>query len=557
MDTHNPGKVVIVGSGVAGAMTAAYLRAAFGDRTAVVLLGSPADGAGAVAQDAGAGHESTLGDLRAFFAFLGLAEEDWMPACGATYKLAVRLQDWSGPGQYAYLPFEPARRAGGFPLTEWWLRRRPSGRFDRDCFVAAWLCDAGRVPHRLDGAAPGADAAAVPYGYHADSAALTRLLTRYAVERGALRLSGGPTEVRLDARGWIDCLVTEEHGEIRGDLFVDCTGERGLLLHRALKVPRVSYRDTLPNDAVVTLEAPADPRTRGLPPYTTVTARGAGWMWTVPLLDRIGAGYAYAAEYRTPEEAERALRAHVGPEAAGVPAAHAPLLPGRSAQAWRHNCVAVGASAGRAEPLGTVGDAVLVPHTLEQLVRHFPGADWHPRLRDGFNAATAALLDGEREFATLHYRGAARDDTQYWRDAQTLALPAGLAERLEGWRVLPPGPEHTGRGHAGRPAHTYTSVLIGTGGAVPRPPAALSLVGEAAALEEFAAVRRTARALAGSLPTAYEYLAQLGAMSPSAAGLSVLSTGHPQAPSRVPSRVPSQVAERAGAHGAPGGSGNA
>ncbi|CAM5242357.1 hypothetical protein STENM327S_05158 [Streptomyces tendae] len=317
---------------------------------------------------------------------------------------------------------------------------------------------------------PAADAdpaAAVPYGYHLDSAALARLLTRYAVERGAVTLNGTPTDVRLDARGWIECLVTEEHGEIHGDLFVDCTGERGLPLHRALKVPRVSHRDTLPNDSLVTLEAPADMRARGIPPYTTVTARGAGWIWTVPLFDRIGAGHAYAAEYCTPEEAERALREHVGPEAAGAAAVHSPLLPGRGAQAWKHNCVAVGASAGRGEPLGTVGEASATHHALEQLVRHFPGADWHPRLRDGFNAATAALLDAEREFATLHYQGAARDDTQYWRDAKTLALPGDLAARLDGWRVLPPGPEHPGRGHRGRPAHAYTSVLIGTGGAPP------------------------------------------------------------------------------------------
>ncbi|MFI1754642.1 tryptophan halogenase family protein [Streptomyces sp. NPDC020571] len=529
MSTHSPGKVVIVGAGVAGAMTAAYLKAAFGDRTEVVLVGFPPAGEPA-------GHESTLGDIRDFFDFLGLAEEDWMPACDATCKLAVRVQDWRGPGQYFYLPFEPARRAGGFPLTEWWLRQRPSGRFDRDCFVSAWLCDAGRVPRPAADAGPGADAA-VPYGYHLDSAALTRLLTRYAAERGAVSLTGDPTDVRLDARGWIECLVTEEHGEVHGDLFVDCTGERGLLLHRALKVPRVSYRDTLPNDSLVTLEAPADMRTRGIPPYTTVTARGAGWMWTVPLFDRIGAGHAYATEYCTPEEAERALREHVGPEAAGAAAVHTPLLPGRGAQAWKHNCVAVGASAGRAEPLGTVGDASAAHHALERLVRHFPGADWHPRLRAGFNAATAAALDGEREFATLHYQGAARDDTQYWRDAKTLVLPGGLAERLAGWRVLPPGPEHPGDGHRGRPGHAYTSVLIGTGGAPPRAPGALPLVGDAVALREFAAVRHEAAALTGTSPTGYEYLAQLGATSPPADRRSVLSTGQRTRPPQVGEQV--------------------
>jgi tryptophan halogenase len=159
------------------------------------------------------------------------------------------------------------------------------------------------------------------------------------------------------------------------------------------------------------------------------------------------------------------------------------------------------------EPLGTTGVASFAHHALEQLVRHFPGADFSPRLRDGYNAAVARSLDGAREFLTLHYQGAARDDTQYWRDAKTRPLPGGIAEHLARWRVLPPRAEHT-PGCPGLPGHAYASLLIGTGAVTPRAPAALSLVDDTVARKEFTAVRDLARTLSELLPTPYEYIAQ-------------------------------------------------
>lgn len=501
MNARNPEKVVIVGGGIAGSMTSAYLKAAFGDRISVTLVDS--GDAGAVGDD-----EASLGDMQRFFQFLGLAEEDWMPVCDATYKLAVRFQDWNRPERHFYLPFEPAREVGGFPLTEWWMHNGPSRRFDRDCFVTASLCDAGRGPRHLDGATPGPGVFG-SYGYHFEARALAGHLTRYAVRRGLRHLVGEVLEVHLNPRGWIDHLVTAPHGPIHGDLFVDCTGGRGLLLHRTLKVPYLSYQDTLPNDSMVTLWVPADMRARGIPPYTTVTAQGAGWIWTVPLFSRIGTGYVYSGEYCTPSEAERTLREFIGPEALGVEAFHGRLFAGRSQQAWKHNCVAVGASGGRVEPLGASGVS-FVHHALEQLVRHFPGPDWHPKLRDGYNASIAQAMDGAREFLTLHYQGAARDHTQYWRDAKTRPMPDDLTERIARWRVRPPGAEQT-RYHRGLPPHAYVCVLLGTGAIGLRPSTAVTLVDDTSARKEFAAVREMARSLVDSLPTPYEYITQLSA----------------------------------------------
>ncbi|WP_331743247.1 tryptophan 7-halogenase (plasmid) [Streptomyces sp. NBC_01136] len=506
MSAQKTERVVIVGGGVAGWMTASYLKAVLGDDVAVTLVAS---GETAAPQD----DEASLGDLGRFFDVLGLAEEDWMPACDATYKLAVRFQDFSRPRHHFYLPFEQTREADGFPLTEWWLRIGPSGRFDRDCFVAAWLCDAGRSPRDSYGLLPGHGAAAMSYGYHIEAEALTRLLTGYAVDRGVRHLSDEVLDVALDARGWIDHVLTAEHGAVHGDLFVDCTGTRGLLLRRALKVPFVSYQDTLPGDSVVTLRVPADMKAHGIPPYTAITARAAGWIWSIPLVSRIGTGYVYGREYCTPEEAERALREFAGPEAAGAEAVHTGLSSGRSLRAWKHNCVAVGAAAGRVEPLEATGIS-FVHHALERLVRlvrRFWGAVSDPGPGEDYNAAVAQELDAAREFLTLHYQGAARDDTQFWRDAQTCPLPGALVERIERWRVPPPDAQDRPPNPQGLPPHAYTSILLGTGAIALRPRAALALVDDHAARQEFAAVKETARSLVEALPTQYDYFSRLRA----------------------------------------------
>ncbi|KOG32639.1 hypothetical protein AQJ84_39450 [Streptomyces resistomycificus] len=489
-------------------MTASYLKAALGDDVALTLV---APGETAAPPD-----ETSLGDLAQFFDVLQRAEEDWMPACDATYKLAVRFQDFSRPRHHFYLPFEQMPQADGFPLTEWWLRMQPSGRFDRDCFVAAWLCDAQRSPRHTPGPTPGQDAARPPYGYHLDAQALTRYLTAYAVERGVHHLTDEVHDVRLDARGWIDHVMTARHGAVDGDLFIDCTGTRGLLLRRALKVPFVSYQDTLPGDSMVTLRVDADMKAHGIPPYTAITAQAAGWTYSIPLLTRIATGYVYAQEYCTPQEAERTLREAAGPEAAGAPATHTTLSFGRSLHAWKHNCVAVGAAAGRVQPLQATAISY-VHHALQQLAplvapvaQAVRSGGPHTDLQEHYNTALAQELDAARDLSTLHYLGAARQDTQFWRDAQTCPLPDALAQAIERWRVRPPGTEHQ-PGPKGLPQHAHTSILLGTGALALPPSTALSPLDDRAARQEFAALKQRAQTLVKTLPTQYDYFSQISA----------------------------------------------
>jgi tryptophan halogenase len=499
-------------------MTASYLKAAFGDRVSVTLVES--DRVATI----GVG-EATFSTVRHFFDYLGLDEREWMPECNASYKLGIRFENWQAPGHHFYHPFERLRVVDGFPLTDWWLRLRPGDRFDQDCFLIASLCDAKRSPRYLDGTlfeqeyversgqgvyrtTLSEQQTQFPYAYHFDAALLAKYLGGYATRRGVQHVLDDVVDVALDERGWIDHVVTRGSGAIHGDLFIDCSGFTGLLLNRALGTPFLSYQDTLPNDRAVALRVPVDMARQGLRPCTTATAMDAGWIWTIPLYERIGTGYVYASDYCSPEEAERTLREFVGPAADGLEANHLRMRVGRSQESWVRNCVAIGLSSGFVEPLESTG-IFFIQHGIEQLVKHFPGDDWDPRLREAYNRRIADCMDGVREFLCLHYRGAARSDNDYWRDTKTRAIPDSLAERLEQWTTKLPDSETIWPHYHGFETYSYTSMLLGLGGVPMRPPAALDLIDGTGAAKEFELVRDQAKDLVDRLPSHHDYLASM------------------------------------------------
>ncbi|MGW2377897.1 MULTISPECIES: tryptophan halogenase family protein [Kitasatospora] len=510
--------VVVLGGGTAGWMASAYLRAAFGNNIDVTVVESRRIGTIGVG-------EATFSTVRHFFDYLGLSESDWMPECNATYKLAVRLEDWRAPGDVFYHPFERMRIVDGVPLTDWWQRLRPTERFDHDCFLIPWLCDAKASPRHLDGRLFEQDFAEdpdrqpyrttlaeqntqFPYAYHFDASLLADFLTRYAVERGVRQIIDDVVDVRLDERGWIDHLVTKGHGELRADLYVDCSGFRSRLLGQALDEPFISFQDALPNDRAVALRVPVDTAVEGIRPCTTATAQDAGWIWTIPLLDRIGTGYVYAADYCEPEEAERVLREFVGPAADGLEANHIRMRIGRSRRAWVNNCVGIGLSAGFVEPLQSTG-IFLIQHAIEQLVRYFPGTERESVLRDGYNLSVARAIEGVREFLILHYRGAARADNDYWRDAKRRAVPDDMAWRLEQWQGKLPDNDTTYPYYHAFEPYSYVCMALGLGGIPLHHPPALDLFDAARAQHELSRVREQAQALLKTLPSQAEYLSRL------------------------------------------------
>ncbi|WP_214106917.1 tryptophan halogenase family protein [Acrocarpospora catenulata] len=506
--------VVIVGGGTAGWMTATYLKTAFGDRVSVTLVESariPTIGVG----------EATFSTIRHFFDYLGLDEQDWMPQCAASYKLAIRFENWRGDGTHFYHPFERLRVADGFTLADWHMALNgDSATFDRHCYVTPWLCEARRSPRLLGGGlfVSGLDGslgrstldeqrAQFPYAYHFDAAQLARFLTGLGVKMGVRHVLDDVTGVGQDERGWITHVDTKEHGPLTGDLFVDCTGFRGLLINGALGESFMSFQDVLPNNRAVALRVPRAEQEL-INPYTTASAMDAGWIWTIPLYGRNGTGYVYSDEFCTPEEAERTLRAFAAPGRDDLEANHIRMRIGRNHRSWVGNCVAVGLSSAFVEPLESTG-IFFIQHAIEQLVKHFPDQSWDPLLIDGYNEKVARVVDGVKEFLVLHYRATARADTPYWRETKLRKIPQTLADLLEVAATRVPDESLLYPYYHGFEPYSWITMLLGLGHAPATPRPALSHLDPARAQAEFAAVRAGAERMVAALPSAHEYLTSI------------------------------------------------
>lgn len=511
-------QIVIVGGGTAGWMTAAYLKAAFSDGISVSLIES--DRIATI----GVG-EATFSTVRHYFDFLGLEERDWMPSCQATYKLGIRFENWNRSGEHFYHPFERLRIVDGFPLTDWWLNSRPGTRFDSDTFICASLCDAKKSPRYLDGSlfeqefienssrssaqrtTLAEQTTQFPYAYHFDAALLARFLTKYATQRGVSHIVDDVLDVALNSRGDISHVTTARSGPIAGDLFIDCTGFKGLLINEALGVPFRSFSESLPNDRAVALRVPTDGPAEGMRPCTTATAQEAGWIWTIPLFGRNGTGYVYSSEYSSAERAENVLRDFVGPASCNLEANHIRMRVGRSEESWVKNCVAIGLSSGFVEPLESTG-IFFIQNAVEQLVKHFPSDGRATELRRAYNSQVSKAMDGVFEFLALHYYAAGRADNQYWKDAKNRPLPDGLLNRIAAWEHKMPDSETIFPHYHGFEAYSYTAMLLGLGGVPIQAPPALQFMSDQAAREEFARVQSQAQRLISDLPSHYDFIAK-------------------------------------------------
>jgi tryptophan halogenase len=505
------GKVVIVGGGTAGWMTATYLQKTFGDHISITLIESERVGTVGVG-------EATFSTIRHFFAHLGLAEQDWMPSCAGSYKLAIRYENWREPGKYFYHPFERLRTVNGYTLDEWWLHLNGDiETFDTSTLLIPTLCEASRAPRFPDGSlftshcnGTGEDEQRVqfPYAYHFDADLLAHFLQDFGIKRGVRHIVDDVVEVSQDEGGWITALVTAEHGDVPGDLFVDCTGFRGLLINQLLNEPFISFEDVLPNNRAVALRVPIDLEKQHIAPYTSATAVDAGWIWTIPLYGRIGTGYVYSDQFCEPAEAEQTLRLFAAPSRPELEANHIRMRVGRSRNSWVKNCVAIGLSSGFVEPLESTG-IFFIQYGIEQLVRHFPD---HPRdlsLAIAYNQRIAEVIDGVKEFLVLHYKLAARDDTPYWKAAKVRQLPEGMAQRLEIWRRLLPEDSTIYPHFHGFEAYNWKVMVIGLGGQPAKSRPALSGIDPSKARAALADVRTQAQRLATQLPSTAEYLRRL------------------------------------------------
>jgi len=416
--------VVVAGGGSAGWMSAAALANALRGSAQVIVVESEEIGIVGVG-------EATIPPIKLFNQSLGIDERDFIRATQGSYKLGIAFAGWTREGADYFHPFgQFGVEFDASPLHHYWLKLRAAGdQAPLEAYsMAAAMARRGRFerpsrdPRRIQ--------STFDYAYHFDASLYARFLRSYAEARGATRLEGKIANVAMDARGRIAALRLEDGRTVEGDLFIDCTGFRGLLIEGALGAGYENWSHWLPADRAVA--APCAHGDAGnYPPFTRATARKAGWQWRIPLQHRVGNGLVYASRYLGDDEARAILLANLEGEALAEPRLLS-FVTGRRRTFWSANCIAVGLASGFMEPLESTS-IHLIQTAIMRLLALFPDADFDPALAAEYNRATAEEYERIRDFLILHYHANGRDEP-LWRDCRRMAIPETLAYRIEQFR---------------------------------------------------------------------------------------------------------------------------
>jgi tryptophan 7-halogenase len=415
--------VVIVGGGTAGWMTAATCAHRLNDGSCVVtLIESPEIGTIGVG-------EATIPTIRFFNQSLGIDENDFLRATQGTFKLGIEFQDWARIGHRYMHPFGIPGISMESPIHQRWLQLRTQG--DTSAFEDYSLnVEIARLNRVGQSAGSGGLGLMYGYAYHFDAGLYAAYLRRYSEARGVRRVEGKIVDTSLRAAdGFIESLLLEDGRRLEADLFIDCSGFRGVLIEQALKSGYEDWTHWLPCDRAVAVPCES---AGALTPYTRSTARAAGWQWRIPLQHRIGNGYVFCSRHISDDEATATLLANLD----GKPLAEPRVLrfvTGRRRSIWNRNCIAIGLAAGFLEPLESTS-IHLIQKSITHLFNLFPDLGFSPVLIEEFNRLALAEYDHIRDFVMLHYKANARDDAPLWRYCREMPIPESLAWRLAHFR---------------------------------------------------------------------------------------------------------------------------
>ncbi len=496
-------KIVIVGGGTAGWMAAAALAKILGELPELQIELVESEEIGTV----GVG-EATIPQIKLFNDMLGLDENDFVRETQATYKYGIEFVDWTRLGHRYIHPFGfYGINMKGVEFHHHWLKGRMLGdRAPLDEYSLAAVAGRQGRFERPQFGQPNSPISKVSYAFQFDAGLYARFLRGYAEARGVIRTEGRIVEVAQNGEtGFVEAVVLQNGARVAGELFIDCSGFRGLLIEQTLKSGFEDWSAWLPCDRAfaVPCESSADEQ-----PLTRSTARGAGWQWRIPLQHRIGNGYVYSSSHLSDDEAAATLLANLD----GAPLADPKPLrftAGYRKNPWIKNVVALGLASGFLEPLESTS-IHLVQSGIARLMSMFPTRNFDQAEINRFNAMSEREYVDIRDFLVLHYRATERNDTAFWDYCRTLDPPEGLAEKLEMFR-------HNGRIFRNNDElfteTSWLSVMVGQGVEAGGYHPAADLLPDQETLRRLAHVRHVIASTATALPPQRQFLQMQGSAS--------------------------------------------
>lgn len=496
MDRHEIRKLVIVGGGTAGWITAAAFARLLGQRLTIELVESEAIGTVGVG-------EATIPQIIRLNAILGLDEHEFLRATSGTFKLGIEFVDWGRKGsRYLHTFGDTGMNLGNVAFHHYWRRSAgttpdPKGLWQWSLHqMAADQARFGKLDRVGNTAMTG-----LAYAYHFDASRYALFLRAYAEGRGVTRTEGIVESIARDGEsGDITAITLKGDKQVAGDFFIDCTGFRSLLLGETLGVGYQDWSRWLPCDRA--LAVPSE-RLPTLVPYTRATARDAGWQWRIPLQHRTGNGHVYSSGFTSDDAAADTLMAGLETKPLGDPR---PIrfTTGRREAFWAHNCAAIGLSSGFLEPLESTSIHLIQAH-VSRLIQLFPRSGDAVSERAEYNRRCAAEFAQIRDFLILHYHRTDREDSEFWRYCRNMDVPDSLAHKMSLFAAS---------GRVGRDVDdlfrdaSWVQVMLGQG-IMPDSYDPMADQMSDAQLSEFLANLRTliTRAV-GSLPSHEDYLRQ-------------------------------------------------
>ena len=414
-------KIVIVGGGTAGWMTAAALGKVLGrDYADITLVESDAIGIVGVG-------EATIPQIGTYNRMLGMNEDEFVKRTKGSFKLGIEFVNWGRVGHRYFHPFGHfGINMNGLSFHAFWMRLAQAGRAAGldEYSLNATACKRNRFMRPINaGKSPLSE---IAYAFHFDAGLYSLYLRELAEGFGVVRREGLITRVHQRAEdGFVEALELEDGARVEGELFIDCTGFRGLLIEQTLKTGYDDWSELLPcNRAMVVPCSSVEPLT----PYTRSTAHAAGWQWRIPLQHRIGNGHVYCSEYMSDDEATAILLDNLDGEPLAEPR-QVKFVTGQRKRYWNRNVVAIGLSSGFMEPLESTS-IWMIQSGISRLLANFPGRDFAQVDIDRYNRVLRQESEWIRDFLVLHYVATERDDSPFWNYCRNMKIPERLAEKI-------------------------------------------------------------------------------------------------------------------------------